>query len=155
MARKLVIGSMVGALLLASVAGLEAQSQGMQSNGTVSSMEDEIVHPRRCFNMKQIPPEKIIKFKEENRETIERIKQLRTEMRNIACSQKPNWNEFLEKEKEIMNLRLELQRKAISSGLPPFVESHILHMGYGSKVKKGPKGPMKQNRNQNDQLKDA
>ena len=98
-----------------------------------------------CPNMKQqlanIPPQKIEKFKEENKSTIDRIIKLRGEIRSLACTQNPDWNKVIEKQKEIAELRFELEKKAISSGLPPFVVGHILHPGYGHKFKKGHQGP--------------
>lgn len=79
-----------------------------------------------------LTPEQITKFNKFQQDTLalrQKMLQLKTELQALMTAQNPDFKAIAEKEKQMVDLRVEIQKKAIEAGLPAYTRG--MGMGRG------------------------
>lgn len=85
-----------------------------------------------------LTPEQAQKFAQFQKDILplkQKMLQLRTDLMSLRTQQTPDWKAIADKQKEMVDIRVEIQKKRAESGLPAF--------GPGFGCKTGMKGGMK------------
>lgn len=110
MMKRTIIAGIAALLVLGVVAGASAFGPGYGRFGCGLSQGYPVAYTQeQAQNVEQ--------FRAENVTSIERMFQLRSELWTLRTQQTPDWNAITVKQREMFDLRMQLQQRAVDAGI--------------------------------------